>query len=114
MLTLSDAAKIDRLQEVRKLTPMNARLCARLDAIDGIGEHPFAAVRWVEDMTMGEAEQLRDLLEEYDCGVDTLLDVTCPSCFFDQEHDLPLASSFFQRRSRKKKRQQQLENANSG
>ena len=114
LLRMSDQRSIDMLQNTRQLTPANARLAVRLIAVEGVGEHSGPKIRWIEDLTSGDAEELRDAVEAYDCGVDTALELTCPHCYFDQEQDLPLVGSFFQRRSRKKKRREQLAAVQNG
>lgn len=114
LLTLADRRKVEQLEDHRKLTPANARLAAHLVAVEGAGEHPFAIIRWLEDLGSGEAQALSEQIDQFDCGVDTVLELVCPHCYFDQEQDLPLGGSFFQRRSRKKRRRERLVAAQSG
>jgi hypothetical protein len=51
--------------------------------------------RFIEDLTMRDADFLVDEFDRVDCGVDTTIEIECPECFATQEVDLPFDRTFF-------------------
>lgn len=103
ILTGEDDKYIARLQEGREMSQRNATLCQRIVSIEGVDtKKPFEKIRWVESLDAGDADELLELLEWHDCGVDTEIPVTCANCYYDQTVTLPLGASFFLKKLRKK------------
>jgi hypothetical protein len=51
--------------------------------------------RFLEDLSMRDADFLVDEFDRVDCGVDTTIEIECPECFATQEVELPFGRSFF-------------------
>ena len=54
----------------------------------------------IEDLEVREADELWDLTDEYEGGVETMIDTVCPSCDNEQRVLLPFEASFFSSRKR--------------
>lgn len=59
---------------------------------------------WLDDQDLDFAIDIVELLDEYDCGIETAIDIECPHCENEMEVELPLGREFFMPRKRKKKR----------
>lgn len=69
-------------------------LGGRILAVEGVSE----VVPWIEDLDLAELRELIDAMDEYDCGVDTSIEILCAGklgCGLQQEITLPLDSTFF-------------------
>ena len=104
LLRAEDDIRLRRLEDSRDMSQENALLALRLVSVEGVESdgRPFELIRFVEELDAGEADLLREQLEEYDCGVDTDVTLVCESCFYEQVVMLPFEESFF--RKRKKQR----------
>jgi hypothetical protein len=124
LLTVGDERKIQRIQEARGLGAASATLAARIVGVEGLGQdvsrvtgddrpvaHAFDVLRWVEDLGAGDADQLREQLEPFDCGVETNFTITCGSCMYEQVVALPLQAGFFQRRKKQTVRETKQKSA---
>ena len=86
----------------RKLPPLrgnagerilSAMLGRRVVEVEGVS--PKDERRFLEDLSMRDADFLVDEFDRVDCGVDTALEVECPECFTLQEVELPFDRGFF-------------------
>jgi hypothetical protein len=51
--------------------------------------------RFLEDLTMRDADALFDAFDASDCGVDTTIEIECPECLEVQDVELPFDQGFF-------------------
>ncbi len=87
-----------------ELITLSLRL--RISEIEGVEIHNLPG--FITDMPLGVAQELVDLMDEQDCGLDTDIEVVCPECFAVQEMQLPLGREFWYpdtkvKKARKKK-----------
>jgi hypothetical protein len=75
-------------------------LALRIVEIEGVAERDKRA--FLEDMEMGDATALLDQFDAVDGGVETTIEVECPSCFNVQEIELPFEPGFFLPRAKEK------------
>ena len=70
-----------------------AALALRLVEIENVAEHERR--RFLEDMEMADATALLDEFDRVDGGVETAIEVECPSCLGVQDVQLPFERGFF-------------------
>ena len=104
LLTLGDEKQISRIEDMRKFNRVQAALAVRIVEVEGIDKHGFGVINWIEEMDASEPDDLTEILDEYDCGLDTTIDAICEHCKYRQELDLPLQASFFRKPSKRKER----------
>lgn len=75
-------------------------LALRIVEIEGVADKERRV--FLEEMEMADATALLDKFEEVDGGVETTLEVECPSCFGVQEVELPFERGFFLPRAKEK------------
>ncbi len=100
LLVGDDDRYMARLRENNPSKLLLGMLTRRIVEIEGIGSDPRKIKTFIEDMEAGDADRLRDELEESDCGLETQFDVYCTGCNYDQPVILPLEMSFFSSRRR--------------
>ena len=62
----------------------------------GTGRHGARYARHIiDDLTMSDADFLMSEFERVDCGIDTAIEIECPSCWAVQEIELPFGKTFF-------------------
>ncbi len=93
MLLGEDEAKLGKLKRGTEDLDLFDLLSLRVVEIDGVD--PKDKKRFIDDLSMGDADFLLDEFDRVDCGIDTGIDIECPSCFAVQEIELPFASTFF-------------------
>ena len=93
LLTGADERKLPQLRRGAGDRLLSAMLAFRVVEIEGI--EPRERRRFIEDLTMRDADFLVDEFDRVDCGVDTTIEIECPECFAAQEIDLPFDRSFF-------------------
>ena len=80
---------------------MNA---SRIVRVDGVGES-FKEIReWVGSLEQQEVDDLEELLDSYDCGVDWNLYPFCPDCDDFKEKEIRIDPNFFTRGRGKRRR----------
>ncbi len=79
-----------------------AGLAMRIDEIEGIDKSK--KVEFLEDLEGIEHRDLLDAFDEADGGVDTNIEVECPSCGAIFPIDLPFDQGFFMPRKKSRKR----------
>lgn len=86
--------------------PLTTSLSHRLLGVEGekFDERKHTIKDWLDEQDLGFAMDMVDLLDEYDCGIETGIDIECPHCDNEMEVELPLGKEFFMPRKRRKKR----------
>ncbi len=85
-----------RLPAIRKQAgdrALSAMLAFRIVEIDGVDDRDRR--RFVEDLSMRDADFLVDEFDRVDCGVETSIEIECPDCFARQDVQLPFDQTFF-------------------
>ncbi len=77
-------------------------LALRIVEIEGVPEKEKRA--FLDDMEMADAAALLDKFDEADGGVETAIEVECPSCMGVQEVQLPFERGFFLPRAKERTR----------
>ncbi|MCA9558905.1 MAG: hypothetical protein KC583_10115, partial [Myxococcales bacterium] len=93
LLTGADERKIPQLRRGAGDRLLSAMLAFRVVEVEGV--EPRERRRFIEDLTMRDADFLVDEFDRVDCGVDTTIEIECPECFAAQEVDLPFDRTFF-------------------
>jgi len=76
------------------------RTATLLNEIDGIkGKNDLQVL--LKNLPINDVSYIRNCINEPPFGVDTNIEITCPSCLHDFEVDLPLEASFFFPRRKK-------------
>ena len=105
LLKCSDDQRLTTLTQQMQLSFPVAQLICRIVEVEGILESDVDdLVKWVEDLPLADGLDLRQTMEDADCGVEMEIVLTCPnkSCGNTEKLDLPLGSGFFQTRKTKK------------
>jgi hypothetical protein len=93
LLTGEDERRLPQLQRAAPDRLLSSVLAYRVIDIDGVD--PRDKRRFLEDLSLRDADFLFDEFDRVDCGVDTTVEVECPECFLVQDVDLPFDRSFF-------------------
>jgi hypothetical protein len=93
LLVGDDERRIQALRRGAADRPLSALLAFRLTDVAGI--EPREHRRFVEDLSMRDADFLSREFDRVDCGVETTIEVECPECGSRQEVELPFDASFF-------------------
>ena len=93
LLTGADERKLPHLRRNAGERLLSAMLAFRVVEIEGVEARDKR--RFIEDLTMRDADFLVDEFDRVDCGVDTTIEIECPECFATQEVELPFGQSFF-------------------
>jgi hypothetical protein len=102
LMTGSDEARAAAALKGGKDGMLLTALALRIVEVEGVAERDKRA--FLEDMEMADATALLDRFEEVDGGVETTLEVECPSCLGVQEVELPFERGFFLPRAKEKPR----------
>ena len=98
LLTGVDERKLPTLRRNADGQIMTAVLAHRCIEIDGVAAHDKR--RFIEELSMSDADALVETMNQADCGVVTRIDVECPECLATQEIELPFGRSFFAKRTK--------------
>ena len=93
LFTGADERKLPQLKRMAGDRFMAAVLGLRILDIENV--EPKEKHRFIEDLSMRDADFLVDAIDRVDCGVDTTLDVECQECFGTAEVELPFDRTFF-------------------
>ena len=93
LFTGADERKLPQLRRNAGERILSAMLGWRVVEVEGVS--PKDKRRFLEDLSMRDADFLVDEFDRVDCGVDTALEVECPECFTLQEVELPFDRGFF-------------------
>lgn len=75
-------------------------LSARILELEG-AKSPAEILEWIGELSARDGNELRDLLEIHNCGLDTDVDVECPDCGRTQKATVPFGSGFFHPETRR-------------
>ena len=70
-------------------------LASYIISIDGVDKKKDAIFDYLEDLPLGSIDALMPLIQGYDCGVDTAIEVDCTHCDRSMTIALPLDLGFF-------------------
>ncbi|WAM28309.1 T4 family baseplate hub assembly chaperone [Myxococcus sp. NMCA1] len=93
LLTGEDERRLPQLQRAAPEKLLSSVLAYRVLDVDGVDARDKR--RFLEDLSLRDADFLVDEFDRVDCGVDTTLEVECPECFMRQEVELPFDRGFF-------------------
>ncbi|MEO1338046.1 MAG: hypothetical protein AAFV29_20545 [Myxococcota bacterium] len=93
LLTGADEKKLPQLRRNAADRLLSAMLGFRVAEIEGVEARDKK--RFIEDLSLRDADFLVDAFDRADCGVDTTIDIECSECFAAQEVELPFDQSFF-------------------
>ena len=93
LLTGSDERRLPQLRRSAGDKLLSAMLAFRVSEVEGVEARERR--KFIEELTMRDADFLVDEFDRVDCGVDTAIEIECPECFATQEIDLPFERTFF-------------------
>ena len=93
LLTGADERKLPALKRNAGDRMLSAMLSFRVAEVEGVDERERR--RFLEDLSMRDADFLVDEFDRVDCGVDTTIEIECPECFARQDVQLPFDQTFF-------------------
>ena len=93
LLNGADERKLPQLRKTAGDRMLSATLAWRVLEIEGVADKDKR--RFLEDLTLRDADFLVDEFDRVDCGVDTAIEVECPECLTVQEVELPFDRGFF-------------------
>lgn len=93
LLTGADERKLPQLRRNAGDRLLSAMLAFRVLDVEGVEARDKK--RFIEDLSMRDADFLVDEFDRVDCGVDTGIEIECPECFATQEVELPFDQTFF-------------------
>jgi hypothetical protein len=82
-----DEARFSKLKDRHK-GGRDSSLSMDIRIIDVEGVERRKVIDWLETLSTGEAEEIREAFDDVDCGVDTDIEVECVGC--DLEYEVPL------------------------
>ena len=92
MLIGEDEAQLAKVQRNRRDVDLLDVLNLRIVEIEGVD--PKERKRFINDLSMGDADFLLDEFYRVDCGPETAIEIECPHCLAVQEIELPFESTF--------------------
>lgn len=100
LMTEEDDEPIRKLMKLleRKAITMVETLAAQTRSIEGVTEDPNdirKRQRFFASLDYDELLDLRQKLDEQDCGVDSEIRTTCTECGWEQDLNLPFGKTFF-------------------
>ena len=104
LMTGRDQVKVTKSLRENSDEIVTAALAARIVDIEGVDKKQIE--KWIDAQTMGLVQEMIDVFDEHDGGVDTEIDVYCPACAHEWSLDLPLDLSrmFTPKRSGRRRR----------
>jgi len=93
LLVGDDERKLTHLQRTAPERALSAVLAHRVVDVDGVETRDKRA--FLDDLTMRDANFLLGEFARVDCGVETNIDIECPTCGHVQEIELPFDKGFF-------------------
>jgi hypothetical protein len=101
LLTGADEARAAALRRQGKENLLLEAVSMRVVEIEGVADKDRR--RFLEDVELGDLAALLDAFEREDGGVETSIEVECPSCGGVQDVDLPFERGFFFPRARRER-----------
>jgi len=102
LMTGADEARAAAALKAGRDGMLLTAIALRIVEIEGVADKERRA--FLDEMEMADATALLDRFEEADGGVETTIEVECPSCFGVQEVELPFERGFFLPRAKEKPR----------
>lgn len=93
LFTGADERMLPALRKNAGERMLSAMLAFRVVEVEGVEDRERR--RFVEDLSMRDADFLVDEFDRVDCGVDTTIEIECPECFARQDVQLPFDQTFF-------------------
>jgi len=93
LLTGDDERKLPAVQRASPERVLSSMLSYRVLEVDGVDPRHKRA--FLEDLSLRDADALLDELDRVDCGVDTTIEIECPTCLLTQDIELPFDRGFF-------------------
>ena len=111
-----DEERFEKLLEQHPGRMSSVSMEVRIKEVEGMKRTDV--LDWLDGLTAGEAEQLREAFDDVECGVDTEIEIECPNqlCRHSYAVELPFDQFFTAGRkslSRKRKRRQKRSPAQS-
>jgi hypothetical protein len=103
--TGADEKRALQLKSQHRDSLVTLSLRLRIDEIAGVEKQEIA--KFLEEMPLGDANELIENFDEVDCGVETTIEIECPECYALSDVTLPFDQNFFfpSRQSSRKKKQ---------
>jgi hypothetical protein len=102
--TGGDAKRTQKIIQNKKTGPKNQQerqnlmiesLASYILTIDGVDKKRDKVFDYLEDLDLAPLDAMMPLIQSYDCGVDTAIDVDCPHCHEAMIVQLPFERAFF-------------------
>jgi hypothetical protein len=93
LFTGADERRLPALRKQAGERMLSAMLSFRVVEIEGVDERERR--RFLEELSMRDADFLVDEFDRVDCGVETSIEIECPECFARQDVQLPFDQTFF-------------------
>jgi len=100
LLTGADERRLPGLRKNAQDRILSAMLAFRCVEIEGVEAKDKR--RFIEDLSMQDADFLMGEFDRVDCGIETAIEIECPDCFAKQVVDLPFDQTFFMPRKGRK------------
>lgn len=107
--THGDTKKMAKQRANNRTQLMTLALRTRIKSVEGVEN----LRQYLESLSLGKANELIELFDDADCGLDTDIEVECPDCGGVREVALPLDREFFFPTLRRKKQKKAEEQASS-
>ena len=92
LLTGVEEEKLAKLAK-KSNKSLTSSLYVRLHEIEGVDN--TALLDYLGEMDLSDVNVMLQEMEQHDCGVETKIDLTCPSCYENMETNLPLDRNYF-------------------
>jgi hypothetical protein len=104
LLLAGDQQMISQLETNRGMPTTKAAMTVRLQAVDGVKFDSFwDKPAFIEGLDSGVADELEDIFESMDCGIDTDVEIACTDaikCGWEDVIQLPLRPNLFRKTKR--------------
>ena len=88
-----DLKKAVKMRKGNRTELVTLSLRLRIKSIESVETHLLK--KFIDDMSLVDARELVDQMDEFNCDVDTDIEVECPECDSIQEVRLPLGKAFW-------------------
>jgi hypothetical protein len=93
LFTGADERRLPALRKQAGDRMLSAMLALRVVEVEGVDDRERR--RFLEDLSMRDADFLVDEFDRVDCGVETSIEIECPECLARQDVQLPFDQTFF-------------------
>ena len=102
LLTGADERKLSQLRRNSADRLLSAMLDFRVVEVEGVEARDKR--RFIEELSLRDADFLVDEFDRVDCGVETCIEVECPECFAVQDVELPFDRTFLMPGAKRRQR----------